>query len=130
MLRRAATGGPCQLSLLLPPAPHKPSTLTKPARAALLTTTSTTLQTTRRAGSGPLLLNCTYAAQGTATGLVNTGQQLLATSRQLYPQLQQLAAMSETSKQLRAQAERLRQLATIVLSHHNEHKQQQQQQQQ
>jgi hypothetical protein len=41
--------------------------------------------------------------------LVNTGQQLLATSRQLTPQLQQLAVMADTSKQLRAQAEQLKQ---------------------
>lgn len=54
-------------------------------------------------------------AQGTATGVVNSGQQLLATSRQLNPQLQQLAAMAETSKQLRAQAERLKQLSATVL---------------
>jgi cell shape-determining protein MreC len=74
------------------------------------------------------LHNLCDAAQGTATGLVNTGQQLLATSRQLNPQLQQLTAMSETSKQLRAQAERLKQLATVVLPQHTEHKQQQQQQ--
>lgn len=56
--------------------------------------------------------------QGTAASLVNTGQQLLATSRQLNPQLQQLAAMAETSKQLRAQAENLKQLAAVVLPQH------------
>ena len=53
--------------------------------------------------------------QGTATSVVNTGQQLLATSRQLHPQLQQLAGMAETSKQLRAHAERLKQLAATTL---------------
>jgi hypothetical protein len=53
--------------------------------------------------------------QGTATNLVNTGQQLLATSRQLNPQLQQLAAMAEVSKQLRAQAEKMKQISATVL---------------
>lgn len=53
--------------------------------------------------------------QGTTTSLVNTGQQLLATSRQLTPQLQQLAAMAETSKQLRARAEKMKQLGSVLL---------------
>lgn len=53
--------------------------------------------------------------QGTATGLVNTGQQLLATSRQLNPQLQQLAAMADISKQLRSQAEKMKQISATVL---------------
>jgi hypothetical protein len=53
--------------------------------------------------------------QGTETNLVNTGQQLLATSRQLNPQLQQLAAMAEVSKQLRTQAEKMKQISATVL---------------
>jgi hypothetical protein len=63
--------------------------------------------------------------QGTAANLVNSGQQLLATSRQMAPQLQQLTAMAAAAQQLRAQAEGLRQLSTAVLQ-----QQQQQQQQQ
>lgn len=58
-----------------------------------------------------------HAVQGSAAGLVNTGQQLLATSRQLTPQLQQLSAMADTSKQLRAQAEQLKQRSAALLKH-------------
>eukprot|EP00775_Hariotina_reticulata_P007757 gene7757-7956_t len=52
--------------------------------------------------------------QGTTSSLVHTGQQLLATSRQIAPQLEQLAAMAQSAKQLRCQAEGLQQLTAML----------------
>lgn len=61
------------------------------------------------------MLSYGIGMQGTATSLVNTGQQLLATSRQLAPQLQQLSGMAETSAQLAVHAQRLKQLSERVI---------------
>lgn len=69
------------------------------------------------------------AFQGTTTSLVNSGQQLLATSRQMAPQLQQLAALAGASKSLRAQAEQLRQLSGVLLTQPQQQQQQEQQKQ-
>jgi preprotein translocase subunit SecF len=68
--------------------------------------------------------------QGIAAGLVNTGQQLLATSRQLTPQLDQLAAMAATAKQLRQQADSLKQLGAAMQAQQQQQQQQQQEQEQ
>jgi hypothetical protein len=74
--------------------------------------------------------------QGVTAGLVNTGQQLLATSRQLTPELDQLAAMAATAKQLRQRADSLKQLGTAMqakqqqIRHKQEHGEQLKQEQQ
>lgn len=52
--------------------------------------------------------------QDSASKLVGTGQQLLATSRQLTPQLQQLAAMAATAKQLKSNSESLKTLGAAL----------------